>query len=243
MCRDRMAIQSFRWLIWAVMVLAGTIGNASAAPTGDGGGLLGILDVNTLTQIDDLFATEDPSILSADPGTMQFGPFPSTTGDSGTCGPDWATDTVNRFFMIRQVGPTMFSVIEKFKGGSFVSIVAPSGPSPGACDSSDGTPPGIINAGVTGTFHGYLVMTITSATYSPSTAACPSPCAFTGEFLVSVFGPAFVRTDNAFFFHYVADQPNSLVFHEWKNASCARGGDHGDIASATGLGLDTPTCP
>src|SRR5438876_1074338 len=81
-------------------------------------------------------------------GTMHFGPYPSTTGDSGTCGPDWATDTVNRFFMIRQVAPMTFSVVQKFKGGTFITPGSPPfGPdpsmrSPGACDSSDGTPPG-----------------------------------------------------------------------------------------------------
>jgi hypothetical protein len=39
--------------------------------------------------------------------------------------------------------------------------------------------------------------------------------------------------DTAFSFHYIADDPSSLVFHEWRNASCTRGGNHGDIASAT----------
>ena len=180
---------------------------------------------------------------------MHFGPYPSTTGDSGTCGFDWATDTVNRFFMIRQVAPMTFSVVQKFKGGTFVTPGPPPfGPdplknSPGACDSSDGTPPGMVADGVTGKFHGYLDMTITSAVYSPSTASCAPPCFFTSNFLVSVFGPLFVRMDNAFFFHYVADQPNSLVFHEWRNASCTRGGDHGDIASAPGGAGAVPFCP
>ena len=32
--------------------------------------------------------------------------------------------------------------------------------------------------------------------------------------------------------NYVADDQRSLVFHEWRNASCTRGGNHGDIASA-----------
>src|SRR5205807_8124166 len=44
-----------------------TAGPGLGAPDGDGGGLLGILDLDTQTQIDDLFATEDPSILSSDP--------------------------------------------------------------------------------------------------------------------------------------------------------------------------------
>jgi len=236
-------------LAFALALVTGKAGQASAAPEGDGGGLLGILNLDTQTQIDDLFATEDPAILSSDPTTMHFGPYPSTTGDSGSCGFDWATDNVNRFFMIRQVAPMTFSVIEKLKGGRFVTPGPPPfGPdplrrSPGACDSSDGTPPGTVADGVTGTFHGYLDMTITAAVYSPGTAMCASPCFFTGDFLISVFPAGFVRMDNAFFFHYVADDPRSLVFHEWKNASCTRGGNHGDIQSVTVTGGATPSCP
>jgi len=234
---------------FAAVLAIGAPGSISAAPAGDGGGLLGILNLDTQTQIDDLFATENPTVLSSDPGTMHFGPYPSTTGDSGTCGPDWATDTVNRFFMIRQVAPMTFSVVQKYKAGTFVTPGSPPfGPdalknSPGACDSSDGTPPGMVDDGVTGKFHGYIDMTITAATvYSPSTASCAPPCFFTRDFLMSVFPAGFVRMDNAFFFHYVAvDQ--ELVLHEWRNASCTRGGNHGDIASAPGAAVPVAVCP
>ncbi len=248
MLRRTLTVGNLAAFVSTLTLVLVTAGPGLGAPEGDGGGLLGILDLNTQTQIDDLFATEDPTILSSDPATMHFGPYPSTTGDSGTCGFDWATDTVNRFFMIRQVAPMTFSVIEKLKGGTFVTPGSPPfGPdplkhSPGACDSSDGTPPGTVADGVTGMFHGYLDMTITSAVYTPSTASCASPCFFTDDFLVSVFGPAFVRVDNAFFDHYVAvDQ--GLVFHEWKNASCTRGGNHGDIASGPGVAAAAPVCP
>ena len=84
-----------------VALTAGAPGPVSAAPAGDGGGLLGILNLDTQTQIDDLFVTEDSTILSSDPGTMHFGPYSSIMGDSGICGFDWVTDTVNRFFMIK----------------------------------------------------------------------------------------------------------------------------------------------
>src|SRR6267143_506204 len=139
-------------LAFALALVTGKAGQASAAPEGDGGGLLGILNLDTQTQIDDLFATEDPAILSSDPTTMHFGPYPSTTGDSGSCGFDWATDNVNRFFMIRQLAapPDTYSVTEKFKSGTFGTPGPPPfGPdplrhSPGACDSSDGTPPGTV---------------------------------------------------------------------------------------------------
>ena len=96
--------------------------------------------------------------------------------------------------------------------------------------------------GVTGTFHGYIDMTITAPAYSPSTATCAPPCFFTANFLMSVFPAGFVRMDNAFFFHYVAVH-QGLVFHEWRNASCTRGGNHGDIASASGSAVAVPFCP
>jgi len=48
------------------------------------------LDIQTPNR--DLFATEiRPSFVG--PRNDALGPYPSTTGDSGTCGPDWATDT------------------------------------------------------------------------------------------------------------------------------------------------------
>jgi hypothetical protein len=41
--------------------------------------------------------------------------------------------------------------------------------------------------------------------------------------------------DEAWFFHYTGYDGwnNTLVAHEWKNASCNRGGNHGDIATET----------
>ena len=242
-----------RLLAFTVIAAFGALpGVASANPGGDGGSQLSALDLATQALIgtdDDLFAAVDPP---SDPGTTHFGPYPSMTTDSGTCGVDWATDQMNRFFQIRQVGPSTFSVIEKFRDGTFsVPAFTLDGnppppttniPSPGACDSSDGTGPGVVNSGVTGSFQGYLVMTITAAVYSPGTAMCASPCSFTGDFLISVFPAGFVRTDDAFFDHYLATD-QGLIFHEWKNASCARGGNHGYIQSAGATLVATPSCP
>jgi hypothetical protein len=104
-------------------------------------------------------------------------------------------------------------------------------PSPGACDSSDHTPPGVVNAGVHGQWGGYDHIAVTSATYHPETASCTAPCASTNQFLVSVFGPVYTRDDYAWAFEYGAHD-QGLVYHHWKNASCNRGGNHGDIQSA-----------
>jgi hypothetical protein len=88
------------------------------------------------------------------------------------------------------------------------------------------------------------MISVTSATYTPGTASCPYPCFSTNDFLVSVFGPAgpATRNDYAYFFHYVSND-HSLVYHEWKNASCNRGGNHGDIQSAPGAAAEFAACP
>jgi hypothetical protein len=232
----------------SAVLVALTTGSASAAPNQDGTATSGVLDAFTLALIvdDDVFSNTDLATTVADPGTTHFGPFPSVTTDSGTCGVDWATDTMNRFFTVKLVsegagGLNTYRVYEQFKDGSFVTFMAPS---PGACDSSDGTPPGVIRDGVTGSFHGYDLITVMSHTFNPN-ATCDYPCVGTDVFLLSAFGPEgpASRNDTAFFDHYLAvDQ--GLVFHEWKNASCNRGGNHGDIASAAApLTVGAPVCP
>ncbi len=232
----------------SAVLLALTTSSVSAAPNHDGTSTGGVLDAFSLALIvdNDLFSTADLTTTVSDPGATHFGPFPSQTTDSGTCGIDWATDTMNRFFTVRLVsegagGLNTYQVYEQFKDGSFVTLMAPS---PGACDSSDGTPPGAIRADVTGSFHGYDLITVMSTTFNPN-ATCASPCANTDDFLASAFGPEgpLTRDDTAFFDHYLAvDQ--GLVFHEWKNASCNRGGNHGDIASeAAPLTVGLPVCP
>jgi hypothetical protein len=222
---------------------------ALAATDGDGGTATGLLDPLTTTLLaagDDAFALTDLTASVTDPGTMHFGPYAAATGDSGTCGPDWATDNTFRYFTIRQIDPTTFRVYEQFRSNgnqdsTFTANVYPAGPSPGACDNSDGTPPGTVNFGVTGSFHGYLLMTIVSADYHPATASCDSPCFFTDDFLSTVF-TGYTRSDDAWFFHYLAvDQ--SLVFHEWRNAACNRGGNQGDIQSTTTTGATYAACP
>ncbi|HMI99310.1 MAG TPA: hypothetical protein VK488_05710 [Gaiellaceae bacterium] len=220
------------------------VGSAGATPSGDSRGMLGVLDIQSAALIgadDDLFAGN--ASPDANSGAMQFGPYPSVTTDSGTCGADWAQDTMTREFKIQQVGFMMYRVTEKFRDGTFVTIGPTPQPSPGACDSSDGTGPGTIDPGVTGTFQGYDMIAITSATYTPESASCAYPCDTTTQFLVSVFGAgAASRDDYAFFFHYVSND-HSLVYHEWKNASCNRGGNHGDIQSMGVAGVATPSCP
>jgi hypothetical protein len=194
--------------------------------------------INAPLPTDLLLSLIDSESTAADPAVTQVGPVPSSSPDSGTCGNDWAEDQFNRFFMIKATGRSgTFRVFEKFKDGSFVTV---EGPSPGACDQTDGTPPGVVHAGIKGNMDGYL---ITDVTCDPALAVCPAEsatcgaagelCQSTDQFIQTFFGAAATRNDVAFFFHYSGfDGSNqALVSHEWKNASTNRGGNHGDIAS------------
>jgi hypothetical protein len=187
----------------------------------------------------------DAMSTSTDPGTQHVGPVPSSSPDSGTCGNDWATDTFDRFFTIRQTGPGTYTVYEQFKNGTFVT--AP-GASPGACDPSDGYGPGVVSGGLDGTMHGYEIIDVTCLSLSPCenpNASCAgSTCNTTAGFLAEFF-PTATSTVETYFFHYAGyDGTNSaLVVHEWKNASCDRGGNHGDIATMTTPSVYVATCP
>jgi hypothetical protein len=187
---------------------------------------------------DDAFATADLSVTlasSSASATQHYGPYPSDSPDSGTCGNLWATDFFDRHFTVRQDNDGTFTVVQQFKRGTFVTDT---GPSPGSCQLDDGSPPGTVDAGVTGSMHGYFIIPLPPGTMQtsddPSCVVPPmtGPCTTT-TFINSHFSPAcypitcFVTT---FAFHYSAGD-QGLVEHEWKNASDDRGGNHGDIRS------------
>jgi hypothetical protein len=187
---------------------------------------------------DDLFATSDLSLLlnpAATNATQHYGPYSSDSTDSGTCGPpDWANDTFDRHFTVRHNPDGTFTVVEQFKNGSFETIA---GPSPGSCDSNDGSPPGTVDPGVSGSMHGYFIIPLPVGTTQTQTdpscvAGDPvAPCTTAG-FINTHFTPCYDLTCSVttFFFHYSAGD-QGLVEHEWKNASADRGGNHGDIRS------------
>jgi len=161
-----------------------------------------------------------------------FGPFPSGSPDSGTCGPDWATDTFNRSFTVSPNADGSFAVREDFTKGKFTTF----GPtSPGACEG--GTHHGkLIRVGVTGRFHGFLLGTVTGGTFNEN--GCSSGgCDSTAGFIHHVFGSAAMYscisgpgTCSFFFTYHASDQ--DLLFHHWINASVDLGGNRGDIASS-----------
>src|SRR5438874_13760886 len=143
-----------------ILVLAAILGSlllASPAFPGPETSISG-LAVPSLTLgslADDLLATADLSTLLDPTGhaAQHYGPYPSGSPDSGTCGPTWATDTFDRHFTVKTNQDGSFLVIEQFKNGSFVTN-AGLNPSPGSCDTTDGSPPGMVNMAIAGTKHG-----------------------------------------------------------------------------------------
>ena len=187
---------------------------------------------------DDLFSTIDLATL-IDPttsGTQHYGPYANSSGDSGTCGPDWSTDTFDRHFTVFTTGGT-FTIVEQFKDGSFLTMA---GFSPGSCQ--DGPPAGTVAGGITGIMHGYFVIPLPPTEIQTSTSPYCDADAMTNTgctttiFIDSHFTPCYVGGSGTcpvttFFFHYAAGD-QSLIINEWKNASSDRGGNHGDIRSA-----------
>jgi hypothetical protein len=174
--------------------------------------------------------------VSAD-ATQHFGPFASVTPDNGTCQNSWATDTVNRDFMVKSNKDGSFTVREEFKDGTFVTNA---GPSPGGCEN-DNHHGSTVKAGVTGSFHGNLEGVVTGGTFNPNgCSANPSACTTTAGFITATFGSAGQFSCSVGFgsctfeFHYAAGD-QGLIFHEWKEITTKDQTteiDSGDIANA-----------
>lgn len=194
--------------------------------------------VSTFTSVTPLqhYSTATASPSSSGTSTTHYGPFASSSPDSGTCGNDWATDSFDRHFTVfqnRDDGSLL--VVEQFKDGNFVTS---SGFSPGACQN--GAPAGTVAGGVTGGLHGYFVIPLPAgATQTSTSSSCfvsPYTECTTYSFLNSHFTgcgsyPSPPCSVTTFFFHYSAGG-QGLIINEWKNASADRGGNHGDIRTA-----------
>jgi hypothetical protein len=216
-------------LALSVSASAGPDGNTSAA---------GVTSPALLALItnDDLFSTIDLSTVLDPTGmtpTQHYGPYASGSPDSGTCGNNWATDTFNRDFTVRSNGDGTFTVVEQFKDGSFVTN---DGFSPAACDPTYTNHGHLIGGGVTGSMHGYFIV----SNVGPQTSMSPycdgvgmtnKDCT-TATFINTHFAPCYPTTCTVttFFDHYAAGD-QGLIYNEWKNASADRGGNSGDIAS------------
>ena len=175
-------------------------------------------------------ATAMPALAGSD-STQHYGPYASTSPDSGTCGNNWANDAFDRHFTVQSNADGTFTVVEQFKDGLFTTVA---GMSPGGCQTNPG---GTVIAGVTGSLHGYFIIALPAGTTQTSAdpscvAGNPSAPCTTTDFVNTHFTPCYPVTcsANTFFVQYVATD-QGLLLHEWKNASLDRGGNSGDIAS------------
>jgi hypothetical protein len=173
-----------------------------------------------------------PTAAAADEGNgnghgQRFGPYSSSSPDSGTCGPDWANDTFKREFFVQQSGGT-WQVTEAFLAGHFVTLLSAS---PGACETS--SPHGLlIAADKKGNFGGYETGTVTGGSYNPNGCDAPADCSSTTTaFIHAVFGPTAVYNVTTFYFDYRAHD-QGLIYRHWVNASADLGGNRGDIATS-----------
>ena len=169
-----------------------------------------------------------PATVMAGQDSVHFGPITSGSGDSGTCGPDWANDTYMRVFdaaTVRNADGT-YNVTERFIAGRFVTLA---GPSPDACDPS-GTAGSTITGDVTGSFNGNFLIVVSNGTFDPN-ATCDSGCDTTAGFVATVYGAGATRNVTSFGFTYHANGPD-LLQREWHNASADQGGNSGDVRSS-----------
>jgi len=146
-----------------------------------------------------------------------------SSGDSSTCGPDWANDTYTRVFKVftQQSIHGTYRVQESFTKGHFTTVA---GPSPESCEAVDHN---TVVGNVKGTFHGNEVITVSNGTFSASgAAACGMTCTTDG-FIAAAFGSGATYSVSDYYFYY----------HTGNSAACAKTwtdaatGDAGDIAT------------
>jgi len=141
-----------------------------------------------------------------------------TTTDNGSCGTPWATDVVERTFMVKQRSDGSATLTRRDRG-AFTTLA---GRSPGACDTT-GRHGQTIRAGVQGKLVGFLKGTVTGGTFNPN-ATCTGPqCGFTDVFLATFFGPNArfscfeSSSDCKFNYNYTASKRQELLFRHWQD--------------------------
>jgi len=159
-------------------------------------------------------------------GTLHYGPIPSGSPDSGTCGNDWAIDTFNRVFTVVTNADGTFRVVEDFRDATFVTVA---GASPGACEN--GVTNHMVRAGISGRFQGYFLISVTGGTLDRLAACTTTNCGTTAGFVKTVFGQTATYNVTTFLFNYSSDD-KELISRHWKNASADRGGNLGDIRTS-----------
>lgn len=150
------------------------------------------------------------------------------SGDSSTCGPDWANDTYTRVFKVvpKEATNGTWRVTENFTHGHFVTI---QGPSPESCANGNSNQ---VSGNLHGSFHGFEVLQVSGGTYSPSgagscSAAASPPACTTAEFVDSAFPGNTGYTSTDYWFTYKTGNHLACA-QNWIDSAT---GDSGDIAT------------
>lgn len=147
-----------------------------------------------------------------------FGPYASDSPDSSICGNDWASDKMDRSYVVYPQEDGSFLVAETFTNGTFTTVAGDS-PQDSACNS----PADDVAGGITGKVNGYFLVKIPAneGNFDPE-AKCTEKC-YTKDFVQAFFGTS-NREVPVFEMHYSTNGHG-----QWKNASDNRGGNNGNI--------------
>jgi hypothetical protein len=138
-------------------------------------------------------------------------------GDSSVCGGDWANDNYTRTLQFIPQNDGTIQVVRSYNGTftTIAGVPGPQGPCPGVAQTG----------GVTGTFTGYDVVTVTGGVFTPN-ATCADPCTTTA--MLAAFFPGAPTASSA-----VANgweyQYDAGANGKWINRSAVRGGNVGNI--------------
>jgi len=186
----------------------------------------------------------------ADPGNGKKGKaghakftFAMTTTDGGSCPSTmWANDTETRKYSVKDNGDGTFT-LRRTEKGTFVTLA---GQSPGACDTT-GKHGAMVLAGIQGKFQGYLVGTVTAASFNPNAVCAPgADCSSRTGFITTYFAPGATYScdqgaDCKFNYNYTASAKQAgqkkLLFRHWQDKGKGAGTllkeeFHGDIATS-----------
>lgn len=149
-----------------------------------------------------------------------------TSPDSGTCGNNWANDTLKRVYKVKRNGDGTYTLVA-FDRGTFTTVA---GQSPGACETTDTNHGATVTAGITGGVTGFVAETISGGTLNTS-ATCAAVCD-RNAFVAAFFGASATQTVTKFAYFYGSRDPG-LIKHVWVNAGTGTtSSNHGDIATA-----------
>jgi hypothetical protein len=149
-----------------------------------------------------------------------------TSPDSGTCGNDWANDTLKRTYTVKKGADGGYRLVA-FDRGTFTTVA---GQSPGACDKNDPHHGTVVTVGSTGHLGGFVAEKITGGTFNAH-ATCAAVCT-RDAFVASFFGASAQQHVDKFLYVYMSKDP-ALTKHVWVNhGNATESRNRGDIATA-----------